>query len=127
MAVKPQLPEDARRFAVQAQGAISDNDFTTAADYFQKALDVAPWWPEGHYQRAILLSGADDYGGAIAEMKRYLMLAPNAPNARAAQDKIYDWERKAPTTATAQPTPSGGQTTPSQTSSDLKDLKKQAF
>jgi hypothetical protein len=28
-------------------------------------------------------------------MKRYLALVPDAPDARAAQDKIYDWERKA--------------------------------
>ena len=95
--VKPQLPESARKYAVQAEGAIHDNDFSAAADYFQQALDVAPWWPEGYYQRAILLSGSDDYGGAIVEMKRYLVLAPAAPNARAAQDKIYDWERKVPT------------------------------
>jgi hypothetical protein len=105
MAVKPSLPETARRFAVQAQGAVSDNDFTAAADYFKQALDVAPWWPEGHYQRAILLSGVEDFGGAIAEMKRYLALAPNAANARAAQDKIYDWERKAPSAGTAQTAP----------------------
>ena len=25
-------------------------------------------------------------------MKKYLTLVPNAPNARAAQDKIYAWE-----------------------------------
>lgn len=110
MAVKPALPEEARRFAVQAQGAVQENDFSGAANYFKQALDVAPWWPEGHYQRAILLSGVDDYGGAIAEMKRYLVLAPNAQNARAAQDKIYDWERKAPAPVAAQSTPGGGQT-----------------
>jgi hypothetical protein len=108
MAVKPALPEDARRFAVQAQGAIKDNDFAGAAAYFQQALNVAPWWPEGHYQRAILLSGLDDFDGAIVEMKRYLTLAPNAANARASQDKIYDWERKAPPTAAAQTSMSSG-------------------
>jgi hypothetical protein len=29
----------------------------------------------------------------MREMKYYLQLVPDAPNARAAQDKIYDWER----------------------------------
>lgn len=122
-AVKPALPEEARRFAIQAQGAIRDNDFTAAADYFQKALDVAPWWPEGHYQRSILLSGVDDYDGAIVEMKRYLMLAPNAANARAAQDKIYDWERKAPSAGAAQKTTQGG----GQTTVPLKTAKIPAY
>jgi len=30
-------------------------------------------------------------------MKRYLLLAPDAPDARAVQLKIYEWERKAKT------------------------------
>jgi hypothetical protein len=42
----------------------------------------------------VLATGLDDYPGAIIEMKRYLTLVPDAPNARALQDKIYDWERK---------------------------------
>ncbi len=94
--VKPQLPEDARRFAVQAEGAIRDKDFAAAANYYEQALEVAPWWPQGHYDRAMVLAtGVDDYPDAIIEMKRYLTLVPDAPNARALQDKIYDWERKA--------------------------------
>lgn len=32
---------------------------------------------------------------AIREMKIYLALDPNAADARAAQDKIYEWEAKA--------------------------------
>jgi len=97
-AVKPQLSEDARRFAVQAEGSIRDKDFDAAADYYQQALEVAPWWPQGHYDRAMVFAtGLDDYPDAIIEMKRYLTLVPEAPNARALQDKIYDWERKAST------------------------------
>ncbi len=96
-AVKPQLPEAARQFAVQAEGAIDDKDFDAAAFYYDQALEVAPWWPEGHYDRAMVLAtGGDDYPDAIIEMKRYLTLVPDAPNARALQDKIYNWERKAP-------------------------------
>ena len=91
---KPQLPEAARRFKVQAEGAISDKEFSSAADYYQQALEIALWWPNGHYNRALVLSESDDYLDAIVEMRRYLLLAPNAPDARAAQDKIYDWERK---------------------------------
>ena len=176
-AVKPQLPEAAHRFAVQAEDAINAKDFNGASDLYRQALEVAPWWPEGHYNRAIVLSetpvaasarpayGANeadchavmnelnsgkqtediatdlnisrasvrhcraqaraarsvaraagespmesgkepsvapssamataDFKGAILEMKRYLLLVPNAPNARAAQDMIYKWERRA--------------------------------
>jgi len=94
-AIKSQLPEGARRFRVQANDAFRDKDFDAEADYYKQALDVAPCWPEGHYNRALVLSEVDDYPGAITEMKRYLLLAPDAPDASASQDKIYEWERKA--------------------------------
>jgi tetratricopeptide (TPR) repeat protein len=93
-AAKPQLTEGARRFEVQAEGAIRDKDFEAAVNYYGQALDLAPWWPKGHFNRALVLSEVDDFPDAIGEMKRYLALVPDAPNARAAQDKIYDWERK---------------------------------
>lgn len=92
---KPALPEAARRFKVQAEGAINDKDFNAAADYYEQALSVAPWWPQGHFNRALVLSETGEFQDAIVEMKRYLALVPDAPDARAAQDKIYDWERKA--------------------------------
>ena len=96
-AVKPQLPEDARRFKVQAEGAVRDKDFIGAAVLYDQALGIAPWWPEGHFNRALVLAGTDEFSDAIVEMKRYLTLVPDATDARAAQDKIYEWERKAPT------------------------------
>ncbi len=92
---KPPLPEDARRFKVQAEGAIRDKDFDAATAMYERALDRAPWWPEGHFNRAIVLGETGEFPDAIFEMKRYLALVPEAPNARAAQDKIYDWERQA--------------------------------
>ena len=94
-AVKPQLPEEARKFKVQAEGAVRDKDFAGAVDLYGQALKIAPWWPEGHFNRALVLAETKEFDTAIIEMKRYLALVPNAPNARAAQDKIYDWERKA--------------------------------
>ena len=92
VAVKPSLPEDARRYKVQAEGAVRDKRFEDAADLFSQALDVAPWWPEGHFNRALVLGETGDFNAAILEMKRYLRLEPAAANARAAQDKIYVWE-----------------------------------
>lgn len=87
----------ARRFEVQAEGAVGDKDFEAAADYYRQALEIAPWWPPDHLNRALVLADTDDIPDAIIGMKRYLTLAPNAPNARAAQDKIYNWARKAST------------------------------
>lgn len=94
-AVKPQLPETARQFMVQAEGAVRDKEYQDAADLYERALAITPWWPEGHFNLALVLSETDDFDRAIVEMNRYLALVPNAPDARAAQDKIYDWQRKA--------------------------------
>jgi len=92
--VKPQLPEDARKFKVQAEDAVREKAFAEAVDLYGQAIKIAPWWPEGHFNRALVLGETKEYEIAIIEMKRYLALVPKAPNARAAQDKIYAWERK---------------------------------
>lgn len=92
---KPDLPESARRFKIQAEGAVRDKNLDAAADLYAQALTIAPWWPEGRYNRALVLAETSDYAEAVAEMNRYLALVPDAANARAAQDKIYAWEGKA--------------------------------
>lgn len=89
---KPTLPEEARKFKVQAEFALQEKQFDKAVELFGKALDIAPWWPEGHFNRALILGETKKYWDAMREMKRYLLLVPDAPNARAAQDKIYQWE-----------------------------------
>jgi len=78
---------------VQAEGAVRDKEFNDAADYYAAALKIAPWWPVGHFNRALVLGEAGDYDMAKREMNYYLLLVPDASNARAAQDKIYDWAR----------------------------------
>jgi len=83
------------RYKVQAVGAVRDKEFDDAADIYAAALRAAPWWPAGHFNRALVLGEAGDYDMAKREMKYYLQLVPDASNARAAQDKIYEWERKA--------------------------------
>lgn len=89
---KPTLSEDVRKFKVQAEFAVSKKKFGNAVALYKEALDAAPWWPEGRFNRALILGELSRYHDAILEMKRYLTLVPDAPNARAAQDKIYQWE-----------------------------------
>jgi tetratricopeptide (TPR) repeat protein len=92
---RPELPEDARRYGVQATTAAENKSYDEAIALLTKSLGVAPWWAEGHFNRALLLSNQNRYQEAVTSMKQFLMLAPNAPDARAAQDKIYEWELKA--------------------------------
>jgi len=110
--VKPALPEEARRFKVQAEAAVAQKEFAEAADRYRDAIKVAPWWPEGHFNRALILGETGRYRNAIDEMKKYLTLVPNAPDARGAQDKVYEWERFAAKQGKVQvPTPPAGNAT----------------
>jgi hypothetical protein len=87
------LPENARRYEVMAQDAVRDKKFDEAAEDYLQLIAQAPWWPQGYYNHALLLSNIGDYAHAVTEMQRYLALAPMARNARAVQDKIYSWQR----------------------------------
>ena len=69
------------------------NKTTKRVDLYGKAIEAAPWWPEAHYNRAILMSDQGNYGDAISEMQKYLALVPNASNAGQAQSFIWKWQR----------------------------------
>jgi len=89
---KPVMPEVARKFRVQAEFAVQEKRLDQAIDLYRKTLDIVPWWPEGHYNLALVLGETKKYREAMREMSRYLLLAPEALETRAAQDKIYQWE-----------------------------------
>lgn len=88
-----ELPEAAHKYMLQAEGAARAKDFYAAAGYFRNVTDAAPWWPPGYFNRAFVLGEIGYYQEAMMYMKCYLKLAPDAPDARAAQNKIYEWER----------------------------------
>ncbi|HUX90206.1 MAG TPA: SUMF1/EgtB/PvdO family nonheme iron enzyme [Gallionellaceae bacterium] len=89
---KPVMPEVARKFKVQAEFLVQEKRLDQAIELYRKALDIVPWWPEGHYNLALVLGETRKYRDAMREMKRYLLLAPDAAEARTGQDKIYQWE-----------------------------------
>lgn len=92
----PDLPEGAREYRVQAKDAFAQKRFEDAVTLYGKALRVAPWWPEGHFNQALILGEAACYEEAIAAMNRYIALVPDAPDVRAARDKIYQWKGRFP-------------------------------
>jgi tetratricopeptide (TPR) repeat protein len=89
---KPAIPEELRRFTVMADTAVSDKRFSDAVNSYLDGLRVAPWWPEGQFNAALVLGEIHYYDEAIEHMRKYLVLVPDAPDARAAQDKIYAWQ-----------------------------------
>jgi hypothetical protein len=91
-ASRPELPEEARRFKVQAEAAVRDKRLADALKFYGQAVTAAMWWAEGYFNLALLYAEQKQHESAIRNMKRYLVLLPQAANARAAQDKIYEWE-----------------------------------
>jgi PDZ domain len=87
----PVLPEEVRRFKVLAEAAVKEGRFADAARAYEFGVEHAPWWAEGHFNAAIVLGQIHHYAAAIDHMQKYLILKPNAADARAAQDQIYAW------------------------------------
>lgn len=88
------LPERARRSFVQAEAAIKEKKFPEAAQLLRNVVTLAPWSPLGWYDRALVQAEVGEFAQAIVDMHMFLNLAPDAPQARGAQDLIYEWERK---------------------------------
>lgn len=91
---KPAVPEYVRKFTVQASSNVEEKNYADAIEKYQLALGIAPYYPFAHFNLAILYSTIREYKKAIEQMNIYLKLAPDASDARAAQDKIYEWEIK---------------------------------
>lgn len=92
LAVKPPLPEEVRKFRVQAEFAAGQKRYDDAVRFYGEGIKLAPWWAQGHFNRALLLAETRRFRDAVSAMDRYIQLEPNAADARAAQDKIYQWE-----------------------------------
>lgn len=93
METKPKVTEDQRRFIVQANSWTEKKRYDMAIEMYLKALRVNQVsYPAGYYNLGLLYAQEGDYMAAIVCMKKYLLLVPEAEDARTAQDKIYEWE-----------------------------------
>lgn len=88
----PATAERLRSCEIQAEDAVRSKDFGHAVSVYEAALESAPWWSQGHFNLSLVYAALEDYQSAIREMRFYLALVPDAPNTRAAQDSIYQWE-----------------------------------
>lgn len=89
--VGPDVGEAVRPHKVAAELAVKDKRLWDAADEFAQGLALAPWWPQGNFNLALVYGELRAYPLATRYMQRYLELVPDAANARAAQDKVYEW------------------------------------
>ncbi len=86
------LTEDGRRYVVQANTYLQAKRYAAAIDAYGEVIKASPCWPDAYFNRAHMFAHAKRYHAAITTMRHYLMLSPDATNARTAQDKIYEWE-----------------------------------
>jgi tetratricopeptide (TPR) repeat protein len=61
---------------------------------FNEALRMAPYMPKMYYNTALIYGELKQYDQAIRQMHLYLTAAPEAPDARTAQDEITKWEMR---------------------------------
>jgi tetratricopeptide (TPR) repeat protein len=91
---KPEIPELARKYIVQAGKSTEEKIYSDALKLYGKAIAIAPYYPMSYYNRALLKGTMGSYADAITDMKKYIQCAPDASDVRAAKDKIYEWENK---------------------------------
>ncbi len=90
---KPLISEEQRRYIVQANGFNEQRLYGKAIELYIKAIKSDQTaYPAAYSNLALLYAQLNKFDAAVYYMKKYLMLEPDAADARGAQDKIYLWE-----------------------------------
>jgi tetratricopeptide (TPR) repeat protein len=91
--VKPPVSEEQRKYIVQANLFNQQKMYDKAIDLYNKAIELDQTaYPAAYSNLALLSAQVKNFYAAIYFMKKYLLLEPEASDARGAQDKIYEWE-----------------------------------
>lgn len=93
---RPPLPEEARKYRVQAEFALDQKKLDEAAERYTRAVVAARWWADGYFNLALIQAERQYYSEAIRIMRRFIALEEGTPDARRAQDMIYRWEAQLP-------------------------------
>lgn len=93
LAVKPSVTEEQRKFIVRANLYNQQKEYEKAIEEYKKAIDINQTaYPPAYNNLALLFAQVHSFNAAIYYMKQYLLLEPESQDARAGQDKIYEWE-----------------------------------
>lgn len=93
LTIKPPVSEEQRRYIVQANALAEQKQYEKAHEKYLKVIKLDPTsYPAAYFNMALLAIQEHDPRTAIFRMKQYLLLVPDAQDARSAQDKIYEWE-----------------------------------
>ena len=66
--------------------------YAGAANEMEQAVLTAPWLANAYFNLGIVQEKGDMFGQAIQNLRLYLLAAPQSPNAKAVQAKIYGLE-----------------------------------
>lgn len=88
----PELSPEAHRHSIRAEMMVKEAKYMMAIDEFEKAISKAPYAASLYFNTALVQAEVSHYQEAIANMKIYMQMAPEAPNIRQVQDEIIRWE-----------------------------------
>jgi hypothetical protein len=94
LSAKPPLSDAVRMHRLVAEDALKQKQFDSVIDEYEAGLEIDPFWPEGHYNAALLYGELNDYEWAAWHMRAYLELRPDAPDAEAVRDQLLLWQGK---------------------------------
>ena len=92
MKVKPVMSEKQRKEVVLANLMTRQRKYKEAIQFYRKviALDSVSY-PAAYNNLALLNAQLKQYKWAIYYMRKFILLEPDTKDARAAKDKIYEW------------------------------------
>jgi tetratricopeptide (TPR) repeat protein len=92
----PDVPDDAARSVARGRAALKDAKSTAAFKEviaeFQKASLLAPWSADIYYNLGLVQDKAGNYAEALQNLKLYLLAAPDADDAKAVRNLIFEVE-----------------------------------
>jgi tetratricopeptide (TPR) repeat protein len=92
---KPPIPEEVRAQRLLAETAFKEGSVGKALYHYESGVELYPVWPEGHFNAALVAAELKYYDEAVEQMRAYLELVPDSPDAPSARDQIVIWQDKA--------------------------------
>ena len=93
--VKPPITEEQREYIVQANSFNEEKNYPKAIELYKKVIETDQTsYPAAYSNLALLSAQLHGYNAAVFYMKIYLLLEPDAADARSAKDKIYEWKAR---------------------------------
>jgi len=92
----PAVPEEAERRMARGRAAVEAvtdvKGYLRASQEFYEATKAAPWLAEAYYNLGVVNEKASRYPEAVQSLKRYLLAAPNAQDAKQVRNLIHEIE-----------------------------------